>query len=187
MESVLPNEVRNEEARKKFCSDGFLLVRGLLVPDEVSSLKKCLENSPDIQDHSYARADGLGSKSKLAVWNMAGDDISGLVARADKIAGTMETLLGGEEIYHYHSKLMMKEAKTGGAFLWHQDYGYWYQNGILTPDMGSVFIPVDPCTRKNGCLQVLKGSHRMGRINHFLIGEQSGADPERVELAKQRF
>ena len=35
----------------------------------------------------------------------------------------MQTLLGGHEIYHYHSKLMMKDAKTGGAHVWHQDYG----------------------------------------------------------------
>ena len=32
-------------------------------------------------------------------------------------------LLGGE-VYHYHTKLMMKEAHTGGSFVWHQDYGY---------------------------------------------------------------
>jgi len=31
-------------------------------------------------------------------------------------------LLGGE-VYHYHTKLMMKEAHTGGSFVWHQDYG----------------------------------------------------------------
>ena len=31
-------------------------------------------------------------------------------------------LLGGE-VYHYHTKLMMKEAHTGGSFIWHQDYG----------------------------------------------------------------
>ncbi len=38
-------------------------------------------------------------------------------------AGTTSSLLGGE-VYHYHTKLMMKEAKTGGQFVWHQDYGY---------------------------------------------------------------
>ena len=27
------------------------------------------------------------------------------------------------EIYHYHTKLMMKDAYGGGKFLWHQDYG----------------------------------------------------------------
>ena len=40
-------------------------------------------------------------------------------------------------------QLMMKEAKTGGGFVWHQDYGYWYQNGCLFPEMATVFIPVD--------------------------------------------
>ena len=26
-------------------------------------------------------------------------------------------------MYHYHTKLMMKEARFGGKFQWHQDYG----------------------------------------------------------------
>ena len=30
-----------------------------------------------------------------------------------------------------------------------------YQNGNLAPDMGSVFMPVDRCTRENSCLQVI--------------------------------
>ena len=34
--------------------------------------------------------------------------------RSQKVAGTMQALLGGDEIYHYHSKLMMKEAQSGG-------------------------------------------------------------------------
>ena len=78
-----------------------------------------------------------------------------------------------------------KEAKTGGAWKWHQDYGYWYQNGCLLPDMGSAFIAVDPNTRANGCLQVLKGSHKMGRVEHGRYGDQTGADPERVEAAEK--
>ena len=47
-----------------------------------------------------------------------------MVSRSEKVAGTMEQLLGGGEVYHYHTKLMMKEAHTGGSFVWHQDYGY---------------------------------------------------------------
>ena len=31
-------------------------------------------------------------------------------------------VLGGE-IYHYHTKLMTKAARTGGKHVWHQDYG----------------------------------------------------------------
>ena len=53
--------------------------------------------------------------------------------------------------------------------------------------MASVMIAVDPATRENGCLQVLKGSHQMGRINHILTGDQAGADLERVAQAGKRL
>ena len=36
-----------------------------------------------------------------------------------------------------------------------------------------------------GCLQVLKGSHHLGRINHKSVGGQVGADLDRVEEAKK--
>ena len=32
---------------------------------------------------------------------------------------------------------------------------------------------------------MLAGSHHMGRVDHFLMGGQSGADPGRVEMAKK--
>jgi ectoine hydroxylase len=51
--------------------------------------------------------------------------------------------------------------------------------------MASCAIAVDSCTQENGCLQLLKGSHLCGRINHMTIGGQTGADLERVhELEK---
>jgi ectoine hydroxylase-related dioxygenase (phytanoyl-CoA dioxygenase family) len=94
----------------------------------------------------------------------------------------MEQLFG-DEVYHYHSKMSIKQPRTGGAWSWHQDYGYWYQNGCLYPDMGSAFIAVDPNTKENGCLQVLRGSHKLGRVEHGRFGDQTGADPERVKEA----
>lgn len=58
---------------------------------------------------------------------------------------------------------------------------YFYNWGYLYPDSGSVFIAVDDCTRENGCLQVLRGSHLMGRVDHKVVGKQLQADLERVE------
>ena len=49
---------------------------------------------------------------------------------------------------------LLKDAKVGGAWAWHQDYGYWYQNGILFPNLCSVMIAVDKATEENGCMQV---------------------------------
>ena len=36
-------------------------------------------------------------------------------------------------------------------------------------------------------MQVLKGSHKLGRVDHILTGDQAGADMERVNVAKQRL
>ena len=59
---------------------------------------------------------------KMALWKHPGNDITGMIARAQKVAGTFEQLIGGE-VYHYHSKVMMKAPRTRGAHVWHQDYG----------------------------------------------------------------
>ena len=57
---------------------------------------------------------------------------------------------------------------------------------VLEPRLTSVFIAVDPSTKANGCLQVIKHSHQCGRINHVLTGDQAGADKERVEEMLKR-
>lgn len=113
---------------------------------------------------------------------LPGEDSFGALARGRRIVEGASKLLDGE-VYHYHSKITMKRPGSGGTWVWHQDYGYWYQNGCLLPDMLTVAIPLDPMTEANGCLQVMVGSHRMGRVQHGMVGAQTGADPERVEQA----
>ena len=91
-----------------------------------------------------------------------------------------------DEIYHYHHKMMLKEPRVGGAWEWHQDYGYWYNFGCLYPDMASCLIAVDQATKANGCLQIIRGSHKIGRVDHIKTGDQVGADLVRVEAALAR-
>ena len=135
---------------------------------------------------AYARRDATGGESKLAVRNDLDDDSPyTAIVRSSRVVKTMETLLG-DEVYHYHHKMMLKEPRVGGAWEWHQDYGYWYSNGCLYPDMASCLIAVDRATQANGCLQVLNGSHRIGRIEHRTTGDQKGAELERVEEAMKR-
>ena len=97
----------------------------------------------------------------------------------------MEEYLG-DEVYHYHSKIIWKKPGDGG-FDWHQDYGYWYHNACLYPDMGSCFIMLDRATKENGCLKVLKGSHKVGRIGHGVSDTpEQTADMERITELEKR-
>ncbi|XP_074653877.1 L-proline trans-4-hydroxylase-like isoform X2 [Tubulanus polymorphus] len=170
--------------KQDFSQHGYILIRNILDKEELDKLEVALNKDDGIRKHGFSVADGEGRNSKLCLWNHPGTDISGMVGRSEKVAGTAESLLGGE-VYHYHTKLMMKEAFTGGKHVWHQDYGYWYKNGCLFPDMLTVFIAIDRCDRSNGCLQILDGSHKCGRIEHIMVGGQTGADTERVDQLKK--
>jgi ectoine hydroxylase-related dioxygenase (phytanoyl-CoA dioxygenase family) len=171
---------------RAFAEDGYVLKRGCLLAEEIALAQRMVDTDPAIQASVLKIADSEGGSTALALWNHPGEDVFGAIARCERVAGGAEALLGGE-VYHYHSKLTMKRPGGGGRWEWHQDYGYWYQNGCLFPDMLSVAVALDPATRANGCMQVLKGSHKLGRLEHGRVAGQTGADPERVEQATRRL
>jgi ectoine hydroxylase len=175
-----------EEKRHRYDEDGYVLIKGMLSPEEIGLLGNAARQDRALDQHSYARADGEGGKVRLSLWNHPTDTIYGMIARSESLVSCAEKLLGGE-VYHYHSKMIMKDARVGGSWAWHQDYGYWYQNGVLFPLLTSAFIAVDRATKENGCLQVIRGSHHLGRIEHTLKGEQAGADQERVDRILERL
>lgn len=165
-----------------FEKDGYILIKGMLKASEVKKLYDIAIHDEVISNKSFDRGDANGLRTKLALWYSLGDDAYSLLARSQRIVEGVTLLLGGEAA-HFHSKLMQKEPKVGGAWEWHQDYGYWYRDGFLYPQMLSVLTALSPANKENGCLQVIKGSHLMGRIDHGFSGEQVGANQERVDEA----
>jgi ectoine hydroxylase len=164
---------------EQFRRDGFIILRGLFDSEEIGLLGRAAKEDRVLDQHSFGREDGSGGNIRLSLWSEPGDNLYGMFARCRRIVGAMEQILGGP-VGHYHSKMIMKDAKVGGAWEWHQDYGYWYDIGYLFPDLAGVMIAVDKATKENGCLQVIQGSQRLGRINHTATGQQAGADLARV-------
>jgi ectoine hydroxylase len=160
--------------------DGYVVIPGFFSAQQIGLLHRAAKEDRALDQHSFGRKDGEGGEVRLSLWNHPGDTIYGMFARCESMVNAAEAVLQ-DEAYHYHSKMIMKDARTGGAWAWHQDYGYWYQNAVLFPDLTSAFIAVDPATRENGCMQVVRSSHHLGRIDHQLTGEQAGADSKRVE------
>ena len=59
----------------------YIIVRGLIIQEEVSKLKQYAENDSDIAKYSYGVEDGKGGKSRMCIWNHPGNDISGNIIR----------------------------------------------------------------------------------------------------------
>ncbi len=173
------------EQVKVYHNDGYLVVKNFLSKDEVGKLYKIATSDDTLQKHAFDLNDQSGKKTKLTLWYTPGNDAYGLLTKSERMVDNANLLLDGTApVCHFHSKLMQKEPRVGGAWEWHQDYGYWYKNEFLLPDqMISIMVAVTDANKQNGCLQVIQGSHKMGRIEHGFAGEQVGASQHYVDLA----
>ena len=165
--------------------DGCLVVKDFLSNEEIKKLQDIAFEDGVMRKHAFDLNDQTGKKTKLTLWYKPGKDSYGLLTRSNRMIASVNELMDGDSpVCHFHSKLMQKEPKVGGAWEWHQDYGYWYKNEFLLPEqMMSVMIAITDANKANGCLQVIKGSHKMGRIEHGFAGEQVGASQHYVDLA----
>ena len=165
--------------------DGYVIIKNFLQTEEVNKLYKIATGDDTLLKHAFDLNDQSGKKTKLTLWYTPGNDAYGLLTKSKRMVESVDKLMDGESaVCHFHSKLMQKEPKVGGAWEWHQDYGYWYKNEFLLPNqMMSVMVAITDANKANGCLQVIKGSHKMGRIEHGFAGEQVGASQHYVDLA----
>jgi ectoine hydroxylase-related dioxygenase (phytanoyl-CoA dioxygenase family) len=171
----------------QYHQDGYLIKKALFSPSEISLLYGLATDS-SVTQNAFDLVDQAGKRTKLTLWFTPGDDSFGMMSRSERLVKAVQALLGKDgDVCHFHSKIMQKEPHTGGAWEWHQDYGYWYKNGFLYPEaMISIMVALTEATIENGCLQVLKGTHKMQRFEHNFIGEQQGADLDFVQEAEKR-
>jgi ectoine hydroxylase-related dioxygenase (phytanoyl-CoA dioxygenase family) len=164
---------------------GYVILKGFCKPDEINKLYQTALDDNAMRVNALDVNDKSGKKSKLSLWFTPGNDVFGYLTRSEKMISAVKQLLGGDTpVCHFHSKLMQKEPKVGGAWEWHQDYGYWYKNQFMFPDeLISIMVALTVANKENGCLQVIKGSHKLGRVNHGFAGEQTGADMVMVKNA----
>jgi ectoine hydroxylase len=176
-----------------FWRNGYLIVRNAFSPEEMDIAKTAIRTNRDMQDRlATIRAKTQSGKHNafetIFVWNdVAGDDLFAKFTRNYRIFERLESFFA-DRVYVYHNKVTLKYPSVPG-FRYHQDYYYWYSNGCLFPDMATTSIAIDASTRANGCLRVLAGSHKMGRINHeFDVElEDKGVEAERLAIIKTRF
>jgi phytanoyl-CoA hydroxylase len=68
-----------------------------------------------------------------------------------------------EGVALFSSHYICKPAKTGVTVLWHQDGAYW---PLKPMNVLTIWLAVDESDRENGCLRVIRGSHKqeLGKV-----------------------
>jgi len=179
------NKSLSQTEVEHFHRDGYVIRKQFFSKEEIDKLYRIAIGDQVIRENAVDLNDQTGKKTKLTLWFQPGEDIYSLMIRSERMVDSVKKILDSDSpVCHFHTKLMQKEPKVGGAWEWHQDYGYWYKNQFLFPDqLVSVMIALTEANKANGCLQVIKGSHKMGRVNHGFSGEQVGADMTMVNHA----
>tara|TARA_R110000744_G_scaffold16898_2_gene46254 strand:- start:313 stop:1095 length:783 start_codon:yes stop_codon:yes gene_type:complete len=179
----MSNITLTEQQINDFHRDGYVIARGYYHAQEIKRLQEKAFNDDSLNERAWQKKDAGGAVSKVCLWQETGNDLYSMFSRSRRLADVCETLIG-EPIYHTSTKIMMKEPFVGGAWEWHQDFGYWHRdNYMLYPKAISCMVAINRATEENGCLQVLKGSHHLGRLDHSKTGDQKGAALDFVEEA----
>jgi ectoine hydroxylase-related dioxygenase (phytanoyl-CoA dioxygenase family) len=142
-------------------ADGFIVIDGVFSPPEIESLRAA-EASPAIQS-ALAEA-GIRERTVHLLELTTRHPAFLALARDPRIVRRLQALLG-PDIQLQHSKLATKPVTRGaGAFSWHQDLAFYpHTNTSLL----SVFVYLDDATAENGCMSMVRGSHRLGPLLHL--------------------
>ena len=172
----------------RYRRDGYVRLNGFMSREELAPLNMAIEADPGIRGRLATIHDGSEkTQHDYLGWVRHGTDWLGTATRLARIVEGAAALIG-EPVYHYHSKLVQKPAGRGGEVVWHQDFGGWYQDGCLMPDMLTCIVAVTKATQESGCLNMLKGSHLMGRVDRIRDEHAySNIHPLRAQAMLDRF
>lgn len=172
---------------------GYLLIPSFFSREEIAPFQKSLKEDPSVGGYIQHIHDGEkttrddhvnGYRLDYIGWYKEGNDWLGMATRLERVVIGARQLIG-EEVYHYHSKLARKPAGGSGSLMWHQDYGGWYQDGCLLPEMLTCVVALTESNCDSGCLRFLKGSHTMGRVDR-IPSEHAYANINPLRLAGMR-
>ncbi|MDE0484159.1 MAG: phytanoyl-CoA dioxygenase family protein [Candidatus Poribacteria bacterium] len=162
--------------KTQYETEGYFILRNIISRDLAAELRGVIRNvimlpepgkfiDLDPMDPMNDTPQGrIARYRKLANFCVQSPLIWHNIYAGEKLLNIARYFLGDDIIVKYNS-CFLKPARTGSATPWHQDNGLW-RDGETEPF--NFWIPLEPATRDNGCMQFIPGSHKTEIVEHVL-------------------
>ncbi len=110
-------DVINETEVSSFHRDGYVIVKNFFSKEEIDKLYSIAISDNVVKTNALDLNDQTGKKTKLTLWFTPGDDVYSYMLRSERMVNSVAKLLDSDSpVCHFHTKLMQKEPRVGGAW-----------------------------------------------------------------------
>lgn len=175
-----PNIVLTQEQINFFWDNGFLAIEQISSPAEIEIMRAAYDKifqqragRDEGNQFDLAGTDEDGKQAALPqILNPAkyAPELKDTLAEANarSIAKQLFARMGNPELVTGGvAHAIFKPARVGAPTPWHQDEAYW--NPLVDPISLSVWMPLQPATPENGCMQFIPGTHQWEVEEHHSI------------------
>ena len=158
--------------------NGYLLVKGIITKEEAANYRKechdLAQRLTAIRDINaiWGSAAALSEESAKTVIQHCHDPqfysaaFSKLIMD-DRFTAACSELMDTPNVQLHHVKMFIKPPERGAPFPMHQDWPYFPHRD---DSMIAAIFHFDDSTEEKGCVRVVPGSHKRGRIEHSVEG-----------------
>ena len=104
-----------------------------------------------------------------------------------EVAALLRDIEGGAHIAANTHERADTSRKTAKLAIWPDIGPDMWGAATTSPRLISAFVALDPATRENGCLQVLRGSQKMGRLTQSKVAGQTEVEMDRLRQLEPLF
>ncbi len=177
-----------DEQVQDYRADGFLRLEELTSAKEVQSLQgiydRLFESDAAIEDADRIELAGDSDAPPLLPQILNPERYAPELLETVAFANAFEVArsLLGDKVESTGMHAIRKPPFDGAETPWHQDEAYWNANAQHIAL--SIWMPLQPATLDNGCMQFIAGSHTLEVQPHRLINDEAQGlvvtDPEAV-------
>lgn len=174
---LAPTHLLTEEQIAFYHEQGYLAIDEIMPQAEIEAVKSIYDRlfneessraDRDLYDLGGARESGkkisipqMITPGKYAPELLQTQMVANLKAMMKQLHGEETTMVGDHAIN--------KPPQNAAPTPWHQDEAYW--DPAKEYSSLSVWIPLQPATKVNGCMHFMPGSHRIEIVPHRPIGD----------------